>query len=380
MEQELSVSTISNEEIDSDASSKTLEATLTSTIRLIEENKETYTSYSNGLSLYQEFILSYLKFNSKNESEATPIVGGSQSTDISATFSVGSTNLGSLSYSLDDGDELYSCVLECPSMTAVKNELEKYGSVSIVANVAISYGSNSSILKQFERRTSGDTSSGIMLQAKSNISYNYSMLSSSPISTSNVQDKLSRKYYLKEVSKAKVEYDVGDTNSGTSGIYSQLGVNANDENDANPAPIEAVGKYDPTALDLSNAKTVKLSLKLYRKNNNGGYDDIAIENMDDYLKDITLTSSDDNYSFEKDENSYTYTADFDSYNPVVNVDTSYSVYTGSENFEENKRIYANYKVVLEASLYDADGKLIDDSVGNDWIIYTNARIYTSVIK
>ena len=58
--------------------------------------------------------------------------------------------------------------------------------------------------------------------------------------------------------------------------------------------------------------------------------------------------------------------------------SSYSVKTGA-GFENEKKIYANYKVLLSAVLLDENGVPIENSACSDYIIYTNAKIYSQMI-
>ena len=60
------------------------------------------------------------------------------------------------------------------------------------------------------------------------------------------------------------------------------------------------------------------------------------------------------------------------------VKSTYSVITG-EDFENASKTYANYKVQLTAVLLDASGKAIASTECSDYIIYTNAKIFTEMI-
>ena len=60
------------------------------------------------------------------------------------------------------------------------------------------------------------------------------------------------------------------------------------------------------------------------------------------------------------------------------IPTTYSVITGSD-FEASLRTYSNYRVMLEAQLLDGSRNSIDNTVCSDYIIYTNAKIFTGII-
>jgi hypothetical protein len=70
----------------------------------------------------------------------------------------------------------------------------------------------------------------------------------------------------------------------------------------------------------------------------------------------------------------------DDYNSALPIPilVTFSVKTGAA-FEASQYFYANYRVVLKVELQDQDGKTLDGSDVNDYIIYTNARIYTGIV-
>ena len=55
-----------------------------------------------------------------------------------------------------------------------------------------------------------------------------------------------------------------------------------------------------------------------------------------------------------------------------------TVTTGA-GLESGGNTYANYRVLLEAKLLDSNGAIITGSAASDYIVYTNAKIITSLI-
>ncbi len=64
----------------------------------------------------------------------------------------------------------------------------------------------------------------------------------------------------------------------------------------------------------------------------------------------------------------------------IQVKLNYGVITDTADFTSSgTKYYANYMVVLKASLYDSNGDLIDGSQAKDHIIYTNAKVNPNFI-
>ena len=132
--------------------------------------------------------------------------------------------------------------------------------------------------------------------------------------------------------------------------------------------------------DLNRAKKVKFTLSLYQKNNDKTYVPVDI---DKYLTDISLEGDSGQWNiggsgkreciFVFDKCSLKYEAG------TFEIATAYSVVTG-DSFEQNKCTYANYKVKLEAELLDSAENPISNTLCSDYIIYTNAKIYTNMIS
>ena len=132
---------------------------------------------------------------------------------------------------------------------------------------------------------------------------------------------------------------------------------------------------------LSNAAKVKFTLSLYQKNNEGNY--IAVP-INEYLEDIALYDKNDTAkAFTENNGSYEFL--FDKENELnyeagsFKVVSSYSVITGAR-FESEGKLYSNYKVQLTAMLLDQNGLPIENSGCSDYIIYTNAKIYTNLLS
>jgi hypothetical protein len=120
---------------------------------------------------------------------------------------------------------------------------------------------------------------------------------------------------------------------------------------------------------------------LWQKNDQGQYVQV---NIDEYLEDIsiqttpisTATVGSNGWKVctfrENWKTDYAATG-------VVDVPVTFQVKTGTD-FESSNKTYANYRVVLKAKLLDKDGNQLEGSEVSDYLIYTNARVYTGIVE
>ena len=158
----------------------------------------------------------------------------------------------------------------------------------------------------------------------------------------------------------------------------KLGINGHEVN----GEVTALGYYNVlniTEEELNKASQLKFTLYLYQKNEDETYSAVDIN---EYLRDVKLegqqgTLIDSNgvsaydFVFGKDELSFE-AGSFE-------VKSTYSIVTGDE-LESESKLYANYKVQLSVQMLDSSGSYIANSGCSDYIIYTNAKIYTNLIS
>ena len=109
---------------------------------------------------------------------------------------------------------------------------------------------------------------------------------------------------------------------------------------------------------------------MFQKQNDKSYSPVDIT---DYLKDITLNGQ--SYNSEISE----FTFDKNSLkNNIFKIPTAYTVKSGEE-FENENKLYSNYKVLMSVQLLDDNKNPIANSSCDDYIVYTNAKIYTELI-
>ena len=271
---------------------------------------------------------------------------------------------------------------------------------TIYANVKMKFD-ESSLDIEFPGRVSGDDRIGVNVASASNLSYDSAGLAYSSFSEEFSQD--SHYYYTESVSVASLKYnavselDEFDLKGGVSQNYSRLGVNGI-ESKKNRMPINSNAQYDVSAVDTASSSNpnynkykIRLALTLYRKKDvvNLVTQEVVGANYDqentisDYvifgdIKSGTATfepvqslSSASIYYYEADA----IDCDQDVLQPgYYRINIPFEVKTG-EDFKK----YANYQVYLQVEMIDENGRVIDNTVAKDYLVYTNAKVYAEFI-
>jgi hypothetical protein len=211
-------------------------------------------------------------------------------------------------------------------------------------------------------------------------------LASSSMRTETVEDASQKHYYRGNVSDVNLSYIAVDTDKGDgTGDVSELGINASDLTYDPPVPIHSVAYYDVSKLaDLSQATGIACELQLWQKNNNGTYVQV---DASDYLSSVTGTV---NHSVKATAGkTFTWTDTWSTTGDPANDPADTEIYvdltvkTGESGFESASHFYANYRLMLVVHLLEEsdDGtvKEMESSLATDYIVYTNARIYTGIV-
>lgn len=258
--------------------------------------------------------------------------------------------------------------------------------IVVEAVAEISFTTNG--LAELPVRVTGDGISGVMVEAKSAVSYSgVGSIASSELATSYKADEKSIRYYTAKTVNAKLSYYVkSEENAPAGSSVNRLGVNG--ITDGGQWKLSTIGAYDISDLSsdlISKASKIKVALSLSKKGNNGSYGNLdSGKTIGDYLKKPTITKptfSADSAENRTDKFENTFDWNSASYKPgqVIQIPIDYSILTGS-GFEEQDLTYANYKVTLTVSLLDKDSKELEGSSATDYIIYTNAKVLTDVIQ
>lgn len=353
--QKVTVTTISDT-LMSDANNA-IQGTLETKITFANSDaKDAFIEYAGKRNLYQYFRL-YLKMVDTNgKATSVPFVAGTTLN----TEPVGSEGIHSLPYR--------------------ENEIKNWGIseetglpyTTISTDFTLEYSSKG-IIDQFPTRILSKDENGIQVWAESVLSLDQRALERSNIREMGNDAKT---FYRNDVGLATLSYNAYDDTLPTqaSGL-SKLGINGWEPSDTR---INSVAGYNCSAVTgAPSANTLKLEMQLYRKNDSGAYIPLDYSSYVDLSKISALVmgtgtitpKEGDPFSFQLDG--------FDGISPIL-IEIDLDVKTGSE-LEVIDGYYANYKVKLTAKLYHGD-TLISNSQADDYIIYTNAKIISSLIS
>ena len=389
-------------------SNNTFTATFTDTISFIENvgtsgqvknGHDVFKQYAGSSNLYVGFVAQLNKLvKGTGGKETSSTVTFPAGTTANVTFKIYSKNAdgkkgseitdtkykelqASGKLTVSNLDISTSPVIAYPD--SIREIMVAHGDGIVVEAVAeISFTTNG--LAELPVRVTGDEISGVMVEAKTAVSYSgVGSLASSELATSYKADEKSIRYYTAKTVNAKLSYYV---NSEENSNINRLGVNG--ITDGGQWKLSTIGAYDISDLSsdlISKASKIKVTLSLYKKGNNGSYGDLDNgKTIGDYLKNSTITKptfSADNKENQNDVFDYTFEWNSASYKPgqVIQIPIDYSILTGSE-FETQDLTYANYKVTLTVSLLDEKDNPLEGSSATDYIIYTNAKVLTDVIQ
>ena len=368
--QSFTFETTGSEIINSD--NRTITASLRTEISLKPENAQQIRGYlqNSSIHLYHGFIIEALRI--EDETSEKGIKGAPH---VYGTYTAGGNDYP-IDYNCTDS-EIAIIGKDSNGAVDIKGSLISGDSAVITCNnLRISYDEDTSIIEQFPEHKTENSTNGTVYSAISNFAYVEDNIQQSNISA-NSADNNSKKYYRDNISTVSLNYDIPAlmpnelTNCGVNGLETN-------------GEITAVGYYNVVNIpeaDYSRAEKIKLTLSLYMKDNDGVYNRVDI---DKHLKDVSINGSStlqfetvngkNAYSIICSKASVAFEAD------TFEIPTAYSVITG-EPFEASLvKMYSNYRVKLEAQLLDGDGNSIDNTLCSDYIVYTNAKIYTNIIS
>ena len=248
---------------------------------------------------------------------------------------------------------------------------------------------DAAILAQFPL-INGDTGNlGVNLGTSSYLAYTQEALPTTTIHDDAEWD--AHNFYRRDFKAASLNYyPVKRTGNSTVESVNQLGVNGwNQQN----GPINSAATYDASALDgAGNAKTLRCTLSLERKTDDGGYE--AVDGWADYLAEDNNPAVSVYYNRSGEQanvvsptpggNDYAPQFELEAYDKDVPIEirVDMKVLTGAGFEAEGKALtYANYQVEMCVELLDSTGtNVIAGSRAEDYIVYTNARINPNPIR
>lgn len=345
--------------------------TLESKLKLTEAGKDQFSKVGPA-EVYHQFDISLKKYLADINGDYSVI--GTEMVDYTYTLS-GQEWTKTLSGRIQDaaGQEMVTIRYGGSDLKeALESAENDETAVKVTAVITLTYAT----ADYFPERNTSNSSdnSGISAIAASRIANTESQL---PITSTKKSQEGEKRYYITNRSQASLTYSSVDR-TGVGDTTQQLGINPSDEENSSDM-IYTRGDYDYSNVDadtLTTAKSIRYSLELFRKNDNGVYDETTSLSMKDYLQNLYIQNHE--VTASKTE-SCQWTEEFTA-NETKHVFTNISfVPLTGDAFEKVGYTYANYKVRLTAVLLNSNGEELADTKTSDYIIYTNARIYQEMI-
>lgn len=374
-----------NDTISTDNPTITVKASST-----ISFSNTTVRSYLYNANLYHAFHL-LLNRHEADGSVNNEIIGLNEES-ITANYSINDTTLSS-QCTID----LQSGYLDAKTedvMDYFSNMSNQFKEITVSAEIQMQFYDT----EEFPENINQEDGIGVNVAASSNLAYEEERLSYTSMSEAFTPDG---KYYHRESATAAHlsysavseldEYDIQGKNSKN---FSRLGVNG----------YSSIGKYEGrTAMEIhsraifnaasveeqyfNQATTVRFSMTLWKKTDitaaDGTITGVTYEQVDDisnYLLGVefmNINTKMPRNDVKSDAKTYVYDLAMEGCNVlgprIYPVDIVYYAITG-DGFTE----YANYKVQIQAELLNADGKTIGNQP-KDYIVYTNAKVFPTVI-
>ena len=249
-------------------------------------------------------------------------------------------------------------------------------------------------LMQLPKRVSEAGTEGVAIRGLSKISYQKSGLANAAAKDGEGQNH----YWSSKDASASLVYESSEYDAGLSNGYkSSLGINAMEDLGAG---LITSGFYDMSVLqNVDTANGIHYTLQLLKKESDNTYvavdlrDYLSELTMDGYVKeaDVSDLSSDISAAYnrlvynEKSKCAELYldwngSAHVDDH--ILNIPVTFDIETGWDG--DDTKQYSNYKVLLHVELGTFNDRktamsVLQDSGAEDYIIYTNAKIYTGIV-
>lgn len=359
--------------------------------------------YLENTKLYHSFDLSLNRYSETGG--VTNDIIGLDKEHIIATYNIGSeADEDSTAVLNKDLQTNYLNIETTEIMSRLIDASEKNSSLEIYAYVELRFDENK-LEAEFPQKSS-DSTIGVNVAATSNLAYQEDGLAYTSMSVPFDQD--SHYYYREAVNSAKlaytavVELDKDDKIGNMSQNQSTLGLNGF-ETDCYQQEYMHIGteaKYNVSAIsetDLAKAEYLRLTISLSKKIDNVDEDGVVTSveydpnrNMLTYFDPDILITSGTKYGEDGEGVKHKITESSSKALvveiPIKNCEVEDNIYSIGVDFKaktgKNFNEYANYMVTLKAELiYNENGeiKYVTNSGDSDYIIYTNAKVYPTVI-
>lgn len=353
-----------------------------------------------GVELYHSFNLS---LDRHYENWVTNEIIGLNENSIIATYNIGSAADENSTAVLDiDLQKNYLNIETAEIMSQLIAAANREEPLEIYSYVELNF-EESKLEDEFPQKDS-EATIGMNVTATTNLAYEEERLSYTSMSIPFLPD--GHYYFRESLNSAKLDYnatvelDEYDAIGNISQNQSRLGVNGFPENcsQLEYMPIDTEAKYNVSAIsdvDLARAESVRLTVTLSKKTDHvedgvvTGVEYIEVSNLLSYIDSGIHIASGTLYGTGGEGVTHTIAAGASSLTVVIpkancfydsgvySFDLAFKAKTG-EYFTE----YANYKITLSVELIYVDNgqtKVVENSGISDYIVYTNAKVYPSVI-
>lgn len=349
------------------AMNNTVSAVLKTSIEFAGSEAATlFKTYGQGKKLFQRFDLSLTRWEDGAGAQTVLAPG----TILEAEYLLDGSPAGSERRTLN-GEA--SAKLSFPGDGIRVDALGDGTRLELTVNVRLTY-TDAGILAQFPIGSSDDAQTGTFVCASSHLAYSPEALAKSSSSLSGKDD--TRRYYRAEYGAASLFYVA--TGSNERNRLDQLGVNGLE---GSSFAIHSAAQYDIKALSAAaRAASLRCTVTLLRKNDAGEYVACSAP-FSASIGASGVSAGGSAFTLPIQSGTdviFPLSGGLDNSVPVqipveLTVDTA-------ESLERGSNFYANYRVRLEVMLLDSAGNPIADSAVSDYIVYTNAKIVTSLIR
>ena len=338
----------------------------------------------SNVTIYQSLLASFEKYNNNTlyDKGLTAIDG----------YSINSYTLAGQNGNIPITDQQIlrtSNFIEFQNNTDISGSLQ-IGSITSTVQATLEFNSESTRTAQFPYRSSGQNT-GALVIGYSNISSSNTNTAYSVVSVSD-EDSNHKMYYVETEETADLQYYADYSNANKENqLKEQLGINAREiESNQTKSFIQTEGRYDATGLlNVSKAQYLSCSIELFQKQENGSYSDVSI---DSYLDSLSVIGGKTPVYTNSTTHTYVFNIgdveQFENEQYVYKIPITFNALTGKGTNFKDTYLYSNYKVVLTVALFDHNGSsdatpwtnAMNNSTIPDWVIYTNARVYTDLIN
>lgn len=368
------------------AESNTITADLRATIELTPAGSSNVLQNLDKAEIYQSFLIKLNKFNNNASPPKSEV--GILAENIQVTPADGKIgyegNLSNASFTWSGNSNFIEVKSNTDLSSLIKTNSENSRATVIKTNVTMAFdGSEGStdITDQFYGRPETNER-GTLVWAYSNIASNNAQTAYSKNSAPD--ETWTKIYYTAEDQGAALSYDALTVED--KGQLQQLGINRRDAEEPSISLLKTQGNYGISKCKTaaSECNYIKCVVKLTRKQDDASYTSPLI--LADYLSSIkigetTLTPAANATECECILDKSTLDFENDIYSIPIDV-----VVISGDDFENgtdtagNKRVYSNYKIILEVTMQEDNLASTEARAGTyatDYLIYTHAKIYTN---